>query len=191
MTWKTLATASFLVVWVTIAGSFNVHAGSGPGSPTEYQVKAAYLYNFPRFIEWPSSVHWDDQASITLCILGEDPFGGALEPAQGKIVKGRKMVIKHCAKLDQLDKCHLLFVSRSEEKNLPEILAKIKNWNTLTVSDMEGFAQSGGVINFVTVEKKIRFEINLDAAERADLKISSKLLRLAKIVKDKETGAEH
>ena len=101
------------------------------------------------------------------------------------------MVIKHCAKLDQLDKCHLLFVSRSEEKNLPEILAKIKNWNTLTVSDMEGFAQSGGVINFVTVEKKIRFEINLDAAERADLKISSKLLRLAKIVKDKETGAEH
>jgi hypothetical protein len=128
---------------------------------------------------------------ITLCILGEDPFGDALASVEGKTVKDRKVVIKHCETLDDLDKCHILFISRPEEQNLSEILAKVKDWNTLTVSDMEGFAQRGGIISFITVEKKIRFEINLDAAERTRLKISSKLLRLAKIVEDKKNGAEH
>jgi hypothetical protein len=178
-----------MCVWVALSIGYNLYAE--PSSLREYSVKGAFLYNFAKFITWPGEAFRDDQMHITLCILGEDPFGDALTSVEGKTVKDRKVVIKHCATLDDLDKCHMLFISRPEEQNLSEILAKVKNWNTLTVSDMEGFAQSGGVINFVTVEKKIRFEINLDAAERADLKISSKLLRLAKIVKDKETGAEH
>jgi len=191
VTWKTLATASFVVAWAAIAGSFNLHADSAQASPTEYQVKAAYLCNFPKFIEWPSSVHWDDQASITLGILGEDPFGSALTPAQGKRVSGRKMVIKHLEKLDQLEECDIVFVSRSEEERLSEILRQVRSWNALTISDIEGFAQRGGVIGFIALENKIHFAINVDAAQRLGLKISSKLLRLAKIVKDEENGAEH
>jgi hypothetical protein len=191
VTWKALATASFVVAWAAIAGSFNVHAGSAQASPTEYQVKAAYLCHFPKFIEWPASVHGDDQASITLGILGEDPFGAALKPAEGKRVTGRKMVIRHLEKLDQVEKCHIVFVSRSEEERLSEILRKARNWNALTISDMEGFAERGGVIGFITLENKIHFAINVDAAERIGLKISSKLLRLAKIVQDEEKRAEH
>ena len=178
-----------MCAWVALNAGYNLYAE--PSSSREYSVKGAFLYNFAKFVSWPEEAFRDDQMHITLCILGKDPFGGALASVKGKSVKDRKVVIKHCATLDELGKCHILFISRSEEQNLSEILAKVKNWNTLTVSDMEGFAQSGGVNNFVTVEKKIRFEINLDAAERTGLKISSKLLRLAKIVKDKETGAEH
>ena len=186
-----MATASFVVAWAAIAGSFNVHADSAQASPTEYQVKAAYLCNFPKFIEWPASVHGDVQASITLGILGEDPFGSALTPAQGKRVSGRKMVIKHLEKLDQLGKCHIVFVSRSEEERLSEILRKVRDWNALTISDIEGFAERGGVMGFIAMENKIHFAINVDAAERMGLKISSKLLRLAKIVQDEEKRAVH
>jgi hypothetical protein len=178
-----------MCAWVVVSTGYNLYAE--PSSSREYSVKGAFLYNFAKFVSWPEEAFRDDQMHITLCILGKDPFGDALASVEGKTVKDRKVVIKHCETLDDLDKCHILFISRPEEQNLSEILAKVKNWNILTVSDMEAFAQSGGVINFVTVEKKIRFEINVDAAERAGLKISSKLLRLAKIVKDKETAAEH
>ena len=190
VTWKTLATISFVITLATIAGRFNAHAGSEVALPTEYQVKAAYLCNFPKFVEWPGSVHGDDQASITMGILGEDPFGGALEPVQGKRVAGRKMVTKYFEKLDQLEKCHIVFVSRSEKERLSEILRKIGNWNALTISDIENFAERGGVIGFISLEHKIHFAINVDAAERMGLKISSKLLRLAKIVEDEEKEAE-
>jgi hypothetical protein len=181
----------FFIVWVWVLLSIGYNLYAEPPSSREYLVKGAFLYNFAKFVGWPEEALQDDPIHIILCVFGKDPFGGALASVKGKRVKDRKVVIKHCATLDELKKCHILFISRSEEQNLSEILAKVKNWNTLTVSDMEGFTQSGGVINFVTVEKKIRFEINLDAAERTGLKISSKLLRLAKIVKDKETGAEH
>lgn len=181
----------FFIVWVWVLLSIGYSLYAEPPSSREYLVKGAFLYNFAKFVGWPEEALQDDQIHIILCVFGKDPFGDALASVKGKSVKDRKVVIKHCATLDELEKCHILFIGRSEEQNLSEILAKVKNWNTLTVSDMEGFAQSGGVINFVTVEKKIRFEINLDAAERTGLKISSKLLRLAKIVKDKETGAEH
>ncbi len=184
-------TKLFLVIcaWLVLGIGYNLYAGQP--SSREYLVKGAFLYNFAKFVSWPEDALGDDQMHITLCVLGKNPFGDALAAIEGRAVENRKVVIKHCATLDELGKCQILFISRSEERNVSEILAKVKDWNTLTVSDMEGFAQRGGVINFMTVEKKIHFEINPDAAERTGLKISSKLLRLAKIVKDRETGPEH
>ena len=178
-----------MCAWVALSIGCNLYAE--PSSSREYSVKGAFLYNFAKFVSWPEGAFRDDQIHITLCILGEDPFGDALAAVEGKTVTGRKVVIKHCETLDDLDKCHILFISRPEEQNLSKILAKVEDWNTLTVSDIEGFAQRGGIISLITVEKKIRFEINVDAAERSRLKISSKLLRLAKIVKGEVRGADY
>jgi hypothetical protein len=186
---RSIKLSLMMCAWVALSIGYNLYGE--PSSSREYSVKGAFLYNFAKFVSWPEEAFRDDQMHITLCILGKDPFGDALAAVEGKTVKHRKVVIKHCETLDDLDKCHILFISRPEKQNLSEILAKVKNWNTLTVSDMEGFAQSGGVINFVTVEQKIRFEINVDAAEGAGLKISSKLLRLAKTVRGEGRGAEH
>ena len=158
---------------------------AGPYSPGEYALKAAFLYNFAQFIHWPTETFSKDQTTFTLCILGKDPFGPALDPVKGKSLKGRKLVIKHVDKLQDAENCQILFISRSEKENLAEILAELRGSGVLTVGDMENFAQQGGVINLITVKRKVRFEINLDAAERAGLRISSKLLKLAKIIQAK------
>jgi hypothetical protein len=98
----------------------------------------------------------------------------------------RKLEIRRVDRIEDLQRCHILFISESEKENLSQIFVKVSDWPVLTVSDMEGFAKRGGIINFITVEKKIHFEINVDVAERSGLRISSKLLRLAKIVTDEE-----
>lgn len=160
----------------------NCHAG--PYSSGEYALKAAFLYNFAKFIDWPTETFSKDQTTFTICVMGEDPFGSALDPIRGKSLKGRKLVIKHVEKLEDAQNCQILFISRSEKENLAEILAKLSGSGVLTVGDMEHFAQHGGIINLITEKRKVRFEINLDAAEHTGLKISSKLLKLAKIVQE-------
>jgi hypothetical protein len=181
----------FFVLGVWILISIWDVAHTGPYASREYLVKAAFVYNFARFVEWPSEAFADHQGPITLAILGKDPFGDTLEAISGKPVKGRKLEIRRVDRIEDLERCHMLFVSGSEKENLSQIFVKVSPWPVLTVSDMEGFAQRGGIINFIKVEKKIRFEINVDAAERTSLNISSKLLKLAKIVEDKQNGAEH
>lgn len=155
-----------------------------PPQSSEYLIKAAFLYNFAKFVNWPAEAFPNDSAPLVLCILGKDPFGVALESIKGKTVGGRKLVIQHLARLEDLEQYHILFITASEEKRLPKILSTIKGKPVLTVSDMKEFAHRGGITNFLTVEKKIHFEINVDAAHLAGLKISSQLLKLAKIVKD-------
>ena len=149
----------------------------------EYQIKAAFLYNFVKFVEWPDEALPDPSAPIALCVLGEDPFGVALESINGKTVKGRQLVIKRFVGLQDLEVCRILFISSSEEGRLAQIFGSLKNSSILTVGEMERFIQLGGIISFTMESNKIRFEINADAAERAGLKISSKLLNLAKVVR--------
>jgi len=151
----------------------------------EYQIKAAFLYNFAKFIEWPPSAFKDTQSPLTLCILGKDPFGAALDSLREKTVEGRTLVIKRVSKVEEAEKCHILFVSASEKESLSHILKVTRSWNVLTVGDTKGFAESGVMINLISIENKMGFEINLDAAEHASLKISSKLLKLGKIIKEK------
>ena len=151
---------------------------------SEYDVKAAYLYHFAKFVEWPEEALPDSATFLTIGILGTDPFGEAFVSIQGKSVKGRQLAVKRFASLRDLEPCHILFISDSEKKRLPEILEQLDEAGVLIVGDMKGFARAGGTINFVLRKNKVQFEINVDAAERAGLKLSSKLLKLAFIVRD-------
>jgi hypothetical protein len=147
-------------------------------SSREYEIKAAYLYNFIKYVDWPS---YGD--TITIGVLGGNPFGTALGPLDGKIVKGRRLLIKEVDSLRDAQKCQIIFVSSSEKSRLQEIFENLKNARVLTVGETQGFANGGGIINFVEENNKVRFEINADAARRTGLNISSELLKLAKLVK--------
>jgi hypothetical protein len=170
----------------------------------EYQVKAAFLYNFMNFVDWPEEKLSDSNEPIIIGIIGSDPFGDAFEPVKNKKVKGKNVVIRRFEGLkeqkesDEKDReelnqeieaireCHVLFICRSEEKKLKKTINLVKENNVLTVSDIEGFLEAGGIINFVTEDQKVRFEINVTAAKRAKVKIRSQLLRLAKRVVEEE-----
>ena len=170
----------------------NARADSAPSR--EYQIKAAYLYNFIKFVDWPEEKMADSNEPITIGIIGKDPFGKAFEPIKNKQVKGKKVVIKRfkgfeelkksAEQIEAIRKCYLLFVCRSQKKQLRKIINLVKDHNVLTVGDMKGFLKSGGIINFMMEDKKVRFEINNTAAKQAKLTIRSKLLRLAKRVKE-------
>ncbi len=176
--------SSFIVMIATcvvVSGVPSAHAEPGP--PREYLIKAAFLYNFAKFVEWPAEALPDIGISITFGIVGDNPFGGAFESMEGKTVKGRKVVIRQFKGVQDLKFVHILFVSSSEKKRLPKIMKTIKDWNVLTVGDTEGFTEVGGIINLIIVRNKVRFEINAVNAEQARLKISSKLLKLARGVR--------
>ena len=167
------------------AGTDAAPSRDGParaGPSREYLVKAAFLYNFAKFTVWPAKVFADAETPLRLCLLGKDPFQGALDSLAGKTVRKRKLEIHRLTKTSGLGKCHLLFVSASENKRLATILKILRGMPVLAIGDMPNFAHSGGIINLKTVRNKVRFEINVDAAKRAHLKFSSKLLRLAEIV---------
>ncbi len=158
-------------------------------TPREYLIKAGFLYNFAKFVEWPDDAFADSSVPLTLCIIGKDPFGASLRSVEGETFMGRKLLIRRFSRLRDMDNCHILFISSSERKRLPAILARMKGKQILSVADMKGFARRGGIINLIKVQDRIRFEINVDAARRAGLKISSKLLNLATIVKeDRRSG---
>lgn len=147
----------------------------------EYDVKAAFLYNFTKFVEWPSTAFPDN--SFRLCVLGEDPFGRSLMSLTNQEVAGRKLTVIRAREMETLEGCHLLFISRSERGRLPAILSEVRDSPVLTVADTKGFLDDGGVINFTLEGSKVRFEISQQAAERAGIRISSKLMRLATYVK--------
>lgn len=150
----------------------------------EYQIKAAFLYHFVKFVEWPSEALPEASPTIHICVLGTDPFGGALEALKGKTVKGRSLVISRFERVRDLGGCHIAFVSSSEKGRLGEIVETLKEASVLTVGDMDRFAELGGIISFVVESNKVRFEINVVRAERARLKISSQLLKLARVVRE-------
>jgi hypothetical protein len=148
----------------------------------EYRLKAAYLYNFAKFVDWP----YHATPSLTLCVVGRDPFGSLLdEVMSGKSVAGRRIETRRLKGLNGIAQCDMLFVASSEAKRLPAILESGGNQPVLTIGESPGFAAAGGMIGLVLSDGKLRFEINLAAAERARLRISSSLLRLGTIV---ETG---
>jgi hypothetical protein len=152
----------------------------------EFPLKAAYIINFTQFVEWPSNRFESAEAPVVIGVLGEDPFGPTLDQAvKDKSIAGRMFEVRRSRQLGDLRGCHVLFISLSEAKRLPEILAALQNKNVLTVSDIDRFAEQGGVINFYMENNKVRFRINVSAARRARIKISSQLLRLGAIVREK------
>jgi hypothetical protein len=144
----------------------------------EYDVKAAFLYNFTKFVDWPPAA-FPDPNSLKVCVLGEDPFGRSLQAVEGEQVGNRKLKVVQTDSLSKLGGCQVLFISRSEHDRIAQILALVKEAPVLTVGDTKGYVEQGVNINFTLEGSKVRFEINTDTADRAGLRISSKLLQLA------------
>ena len=151
----------------------------------EHVVKAAFIVNFVTFIEWPARAFDSEDAPFVIGIVGEDAFGSVIDrAAKEKNADGRAFVVKRLEWGSEMKGCHVLFLSASEKDKLKELAELLKDTPILTISETPGFTKHGGIINFFVEDEKVRFEINVDAAKRAKLAISSKLLRLAKIVKD-------
>ena len=148
--------------------------------PSEYQVKAAYLYNFGKFVALPQQASSSKTDTFNICILGQDPFGGVLDSAlAGEIIGGKTAVAKRIMNLEEATSCQILFISSSESVRLDRILKALDRNAILTVSDMEKFSQRGGMIQFVSADNKIRFQVNLSAAQNSGLSLSSELLKVA------------
>jgi len=159
---------------------------NSPEATLEYQVKAAFLYNFTRYVKWPKEAFDDERSPIVVAVLGSDPFGITLDKVfAGKTASGRRIQVTRFASTAKLEKCHLLFVPRDETESLPLLAKHLAGAPVLIVGESKDFAVEGGEINFYIDKKKVHFEINKMAAERAKLEISSQLLKLARIVEDK------
>jgi len=156
------------------------------GSPLEYQVKAAFLLNFIRFVEWRDDAFKTATDPLVVGILGKDPFDGALDQTiSNKLINGRSVVVRRISDAASARDCHVIFLAWSETRRLSDVANGMVNRGMLIVGESEGFAQRGGMINFVVRDSHVRFEINPSAAARAGLKVSSKLLQLAIIVGEK------
>jgi hypothetical protein len=152
--------------------------------PKEYEVKAAYLYNFGRFVRWPANVPTTQDNSFSICVLGQDPFGPTLDSTlAGESLDGRPVVVRRISRAQDVGDCRIMFISSTEENHLKQILAALENSLVLTVSDMPDFSRRGGMIQFVLEGSKVRFEINLANAEAARLTVSAELLKVAATVR--------
>lgn len=170
-------------LWIWLLFSSWGLSAAGAKETSEYQVKAAYLYQFANFVEWPASSFPKTDSPLVIGVLGDDPFGKTLdETIRDVLVRNRKLVLRRFRKIEDLTPCHILFVSRSEKDKLAQIMAKVQDEPTLTVGEADDFARAGGIINFVLTEGRVKFRINLPAADRAGLKLSAKLLAVAKEV---------
>lgn len=156
--------------------------GHGEGLP-DYQVKAAFIYNFAKFVELPNELFESPETPLKVCLLGKHRNAATFASLRGKDVKGRKVEVREIAGIESLGGCHVLFISRSEEAHIDEILSQVPE-GVLTVGESEGFVADGGIINFVVVDKRVRFDINQQQARKVGISISSHLLRLAHQVKD-------
>lgn len=179
----TICLRAFFLLALVFAFNWPTEMRAQSAIQREYEIKAAYLYNFINYINWPADALPPAGGTITIGIVGESPFGPALNPLNGKDVKGRSLAVKQVESLKDIEQCQIVFICPSEKLRFPQMLQQLKDTQVLTVSETEGFAEQGGIINFISERNKVRFEINLDAARRKDLTISSELLKLAKLVK--------
>lgn len=155
-------------------------------SPLEYPLKAAFLYNLVKFVEWPGG---GNSGPIIVGLLGRNTFGGTLEQLfQGKDLDGRPLSVRYISRPEELKSCNVVFIAESEKDRLGEILGALKGTHALTVSEIERFAQRGGMIRLAMENQKVRFEVNVDRVSGARLQISARFLQLASVVHDPDSG---
>jgi hypothetical protein len=172
-----------LVVTLTWTLVFAQCLWAQSAKPTDYDVKAVYLYNFGRFVEWPATVFAKSDL-FTICILGDDPFGPALDATlASERIAGKGVAAKRISSPQEAANCQILFLSSAEETRLTKIIESLDRGAVLTVSDIPRFSQRGGMIQFIPEGKKVRFEVNLTAVQRAGLNLSSELLKVATAVR--------
>jgi hypothetical protein len=178
--WRRLRCAAALVAILSIVFCADPFLRAQQPKASEFQVKAAYLYNFGRFVQWPDESGTDRTESFEICVLGADPFGQALDSTlAGGTIGGKSVMAKRISKPQDVNSCRILFISSSEESHLKEDLAALDKTRVLTVSDIPRFSERGGMIGFILEGNRVRFDVNLDSAQGAGLTLSSELLRVA------------
>ena len=169
------------------AGAWMLFGAAGlaaqQAAPSEFQVKAAYIYNFGKFVKWPAVAPANQSGSFTICVLDGDPFGNTLQSdLAGESVDGKPVAVKRLPRAHDAAACHILFIGSAQGKDLGQILAAVDQASVLTVSDMPDFSKRGGMIQFILEGDRVRFEINLDSAEKSHLVFDSELLKVAAAV---------
>ena len=182
--------AAVLIAWLG-GGAVPATRGSEDSKRVrEYELKAAFLFNLSKFVEWPASAFAGADDAIVIGILGEDPFEGRLQQTvEGKIVGGRRFRIRYVKADRDAQACHIVFISHSEKDRLAQIAERLRGSPTLSVSDVGPFAELGGVLHFDLDGRRVRLVINPEAAKGAGLKLSAKLLNLARIVPEQADGS--
>jgi YfiR/HmsC-like len=182
---------AWLLLWIVVVScglwSVSERAWAAPGEKlSEYDVEAAYLFNFGKFVVWPGNQTSSAQP-ITICVLGEDPFGPTLDRlVTGEKIDGKPVVDKKISRVEEAPSCSILYISTSESAHLNRILGAVKDAPVLTVSDISDFLDRGGMIQFVLRDNRVRFRVNLGPAQRDRLILSSELLKVAVSVKRAE-----
>ena len=177
-----------LAMWILLGTSASARQAPSNAS-VEAQVKAAFLFNFAQFVQWPGEAFPDRNSPFTMCLIG-DSIEDALEKTiEGETLNGRRIVIRQPTTPENVRACHLLYVSKSEARRSMETIVAASGVPILTVGDSEEFINEGGMIRFTEAGRRIRFEINPDAAESASLRVSSRLLRLADIARPRQRAA--
>jgi hypothetical protein len=170
-----------VAVSLLLAGSRKISRAQS--TDEEYRIKAAFIFHFAQLVDWPPVTRTGRANSLFLCTIGDDPFQGALESTvEGKPVGDRILRIRHLKRADDMQACQVLFLGKAQSKSIPVLLASLHSAPILTVGESPGFLGAGGMICFVLEDNNVRFEINLDAAASAKLKIGSRLLFLAQTV---------
>jgi hypothetical protein len=186
--WRAIRCMALLAVFLLLLARSTQRTGAQT-TAEEYRVKAAFLFHFAQLVDWPPEAQTGTDNSLILCTLGEDPFQGALEGTiAGKAVGNRVMRIRHLGEPQNLQACQILFLGKAQSKRIPLLVTNLHNAPVLTVGETAGFLDAGGMIDFLLEDNKLRFEVNLKAAESADLKIGSRLLVLAQRVVGESHG---
>jgi hypothetical protein len=189
------ATAATLALLTALAAA-QTPAGQDPPKPaeqakqgtpktlSEYELKAGFLFQFAKYVEWPATAFADDKAPIVVGIVGQDPFGEYLDRLlKEKVVKGRGFVIQRFAKAADIGQCHILFVPRTEAARLPEIVKAAARWPVLTIGEDAKFARDGGAIGVLVQDEKPKLEVNVDVVRAAELTVDAKLLKAATVLR--------
>ena len=188
--WRTLVVGLLtLLVLVVAVGTSSGDPPPPPLRSPEYAVKSAFLFNFAKFVEWPEGTFRVAEGQLRVCVLGDDPFGPVLdETIAGKEMVGVRLSVERLGRADEATQCAIVFFGPSEAASRRDALDYFREKPVLTVGEGQDFAEAGGVIGMFIESNRVRFAINPEAAERARLKISSKLLSLARIVEDMPAG---
>jgi uncharacterized protein DUF4154 len=184
-------TIKYIILLVILLGFLWPVTGHSSEIERASQIKAGFMYKFLFFTQWPEEAFGNDSDTITIAIVGHDPFGDIFNTIEGKIIDGRRLTINRYEKppsIQSLKKCQLVFFSPSLNKEISSIIKALGDYPVVTVGDSEGFFRSGGMINFIIVENRVTFEVNVLAAKRAGIDFRSKLLRVANRIVGRQNG---
>jgi len=174
---------SMLLIQSIIFACLIVFTINAQASSADYKLKAAYIYQFTKFAQWPETSFDNNKSPIVICVMGKSPFEKTLDSFSSRSSQNRSLKVEYLAKPENIADCHVVFVGQSLEKNLDNILLKLKNHSVLSVSDIDDFAMRGGIIGFVKKQRRVGIEINVTVSKSSGVMLSSKLLEVSTLVK--------